>query len=165
MSQNLAKKISNASDLLILKTAITATTYVLEQQAHTKAKIDTVSDQPQHLILLKTDIYGKMNLCSKNFNGAMFIGFPEMTLVRIVGKLFGEPPKGVTQEALEAVGEISNMIYGQSKLVLNKAGHDFKPEFPAVFQGTSSLAAQTGFCVSFSSDAGPFKLLITMILS
>lgn len=81
---------------------------------------------------LKGDVVGVINIHSGTFNGIIFVCFPKHTIFKIVEGLVGETHADVNSHVIDAVGEITNMIYGQTKTALNQLGFEFKTAFPTV---------------------------------
>ena len=87
------------------------------------------------------DIRGVIAVDNGAFRGQMHLGFPEMTYIAILSKMFGENYSKVTPELLDGAGELANMVFGHAKRVLNERGFQLemaRPETSAVFLLRSS---------------------------
>lgn len=112
------------------------------------------------------DVSGVIGIVSESFNGSVVISFPEKTFVALMSNMLGETYTTLTPEILDGAGEITNMVFGQAKVVLNGKGYGIKTALPSVVSGKDhSLTALTkGPCVvvPFQSSAGDFFVEICL---
>jgi chemotaxis protein CheX len=59
-------------------------------------------------------VVGMVGLC----NGSLTLSFDERTMLFVAGALMGETQKEVTEENLDAIGEVANMVAGRIKEAL-----------------------------------------------
>jgi chemotaxis protein CheX len=143
---------------------LAATMRVLEVQCQTKTS-------PGKLYLKKPgdkftgDISGVIGLVSEAFSGSVFISFPEKTFLSVMTRMFGEPQTQLTKEIEDGAAELTNIIFGQAKIILNEKGYGIKTALPSVITGKDHAVASTTKSVTvvvpFSSDAGDFYVEIS----
>jgi len=142
-----------------------ATMKVLKVQAYTEATpgkiyIKKLADR------FTGDISGVIGIVSDSFNGSVVISFPEATFVALMSKMLSETFTQLCPEILDGAGEITNMVFGQAKVVLNAKGYGIKTALPSVVSGKDhTLTALTkGPCVviPFASSAGNFFVEICL---
>ncbi|MBY0515776.1 MAG: chemotaxis protein CheX [Bacteriovoracaceae bacterium] len=106
------------------------------------------------------DISGVIGVVSETFNGCVVISFPEKTFLNIISKMLGESYQELTQDIIDGAGEITNMIFGQAKAVLNDKGYGIQMAIPTVISGKDhtiqSMSKGTVISVPFSSNVGGF---------
>jgi len=68
------------------------------------------------------DISGLIGIISDAFTGSVVISFPEETFLKVMSKMLGEEYTKIDQDIVDGAGEITNMIFGQAKIVLNEKG-------------------------------------------
>ncbi|MES2525592.1 MAG: chemotaxis protein CheX [Bdellovibrionota bacterium] len=136
-----------------------ATVKVLEVQASLKfipGKMTLKKADEPHL----GDVSGIIGIVSSVFNGSVIITFPEATFMNVMSGLLGEELKELTKEHIDGAGEITNMIFGQAKVVLNERGYGIKMALPSVISGknhsTTSLTKGPVLVIPFSGNAGDF---------
>lgn len=142
-----------------------ATLHVLNVQASivcTPGKIALKNnDSP-----LSGDVSGVIGIVSETFNGSVVISFPESTFLKIMSNMLGEEYTSISKEIVDGAGEITNMIFGQAKIVLNEKGYGIKAAIPSVVSGKNhTLQALTKgpvVLVPFSSSAGNFFVEICL---
>lgn len=142
-----------------------ATLHVLKVQASVTAEAQKISikkpDQP-----FTGDISGIIGIVSETFNGSVVISFPEQTFLKVMSSMIGETYTEITKEITDGAGEITNMIFGQAKIVLNDKGYGIKTAIPSVVSGKNhSMQALTNgpvVVVPFNSSAGPFFIEICL---
>lgn len=80
--------------------------------------------------LVKYKVSGEIPLKSESFDGTFKIGFEEKIYLDIINQVLMIEADKIDEEILDFSGELVNMIYGQSKLVLNETGHNFLKVLP-----------------------------------
>lgn len=142
-----------------------ATMHVLKVQASTECKPGKVhvkkpGDQGVG------DVSGVIGIVSESFNGSVVISFPERTFLKIMSSMLGEEYTKLDKEIIDGAGELTNMIFGQAKIVLNSKGYGIKTAIPSVVTGKNhTLSAQTKgpvVVVPFESHAGNFFVEICL---
>lgn len=144
---------------------LTATLHVLEVQASVKAVAGKIYLK-KSTDLCVGDVSGIIGIVSDSFNGSVVISFPEETFLKVMSGMLGEEYKELSKDLLDGAGEITNMIFGQAKIVLNDQGYGIKTALPSVVSGKNhSLTAVTKgpvVVVPFSSTAGDFAVEICL---
>lgn len=106
------------------------------------------------------DISGVIGIVSDAFQGSVVISFPEDTFLGVISRMLGEEYHKIDQEIIDGAGELTNMIFGQAKIVLNEKGYGIKTAIPSVVSGKDhSLAALTKgpvIVVPFTTEFGKF---------
>jgi chemotaxis protein CheX len=67
--------------------------------------------------------------------GSICITFSRECILSIVSKMFGEDQKEINEEVKDAVGELTNMISGDSRRRLDAIGYHFLGAIPCVISG------------------------------
>lgn len=152
-----------ALDVDFVNPFLQATMHALKVQAQTQST-------PGKMYLKKKsdkysgDISGVIGLVSETFNGAIVISFPEKTFLAVISKMIGEEVKEISKEVADGAGELTNIIFGQAKVILNEKGYGIKTAIPSVVTGkdhsVANLTDGPAVVVPFESDAGPFFIEI-----
>ena len=112
------------------------------------------------------DISGIIGIVSETFNGSVVICFPETTFLKVMTAMLGEPCDKMTKEIVDGAGELTNMIFGQAKIVLNEKGYGIKTALPSVVTGKDhTLQALTKgpvVVIPMDSSAGNFFVEICL---
>lgn len=112
------------------------------------------------------DVSGIIGIVSESFNGSVVISFPEQTFLKVMSGMLGEEYTELNKEIIDGAGEITNMIFGQAKIVLNEKGYGIKTAIPSVVSGKdhSLLALTKGpvVVVPFKSSGGDFFIEICL---
>lgn len=142
-----------------------ATMHVLDVQAKVQAKAGKItlkkSDTPS-----SADISGIIGIVSDNFNGSVVISFPESTFLKIMSSMLGEDLQEMNKDILDGAGEITNMIFGQAKIILNEKGYGIRTALPSVVHGKNHImSSQTKgpvVIIPFESQVGNFHVEICL---
>jgi len=109
-------------------------------------------------------ISGNVAMICDRFEAVMAIGFPTDTYLKLVSKMLGEEYKTLTHDIEDAAGEITNMVYGHSKKVLEQQGFKMEKAIPTVIRGEDhSISFRTAapvVVVPYSSELGKFFVLV-----
>lgn len=70
-----------------------------------------------------------------DMNGSLAVSFSESAILQVVSNMFGEAVKDINDEVCDAVGELSNMISGDARRVLEQHGFRFEAAIPTVIDG------------------------------
>ncbi len=147
----------------LIKPFLNSTLHVLKTMAFTEAspgkpfmKTDAKA---------KGDVSGVIGLTGDN-EGSLSISFTAQCICKIVSNMFGEEITEVNHEVEDAVGEITNMISGDARRVLEEKGVVLKSAIPTVISGPGHHVSHitTGPCVAipFSTEGGDFTLEICL---
>lgn len=92
--------------------------------------------------------------------GTIVLGLGQETARNLFERMLGERPERVDRNVCDAVGEITNMIAGQTKAQL--AGYDLSLSIPNVVAGEDHVVHYPNEVVpmqiTFDSDIGPFTV-------
>ena len=80
------------------------------------------------------DISGIVGLTGP-VQGSLAISFSTAAILHIVSSMFGEPVIEIDADVKDAVGELSNMICGDARRMLEQHGHSFAASIPTVVVG------------------------------
>ncbi len=83
----------------------------------------------------KGDVAGMVGMVAGNMKGTLTIGFTKEAVVEILKNMLGEEYKEINSEVIDAVGEMTNQVYGAAKTTLNQLGYSFEMAIPTVVQG------------------------------
>lgn len=78
------------------------------------------------------DILGVIDIHSGPLHGTLYLCFPRQTVFKIIECMIDEIHTEMNEQVVDAVGEITNMIYGQAKTNLNEMGFEFEMAIPKV---------------------------------
>lgn len=144
---------------------LTATLHVLKVQASVEAKSGKPFIKKPHEMLVG-DVSGVIGVVSDAFNGSVVISFPEKTFLKVMSGMLGEEITTLDKEIVDGAGEITNMIFGQAKVVLNEKGYGIKMAIPSVVTGKghtlSALTKGPIVIVPFESNVGDFFVEICL---
>ena len=80
------------------------------------------------------DISGIVGLTGP-VQGSVAISFSTAAILHIVSSMFGEPVTEIDAEVKDAVGELTNMICGDARRMLEEKGYSFVASIPTVVVG------------------------------
>ena len=147
-------------DASIINPFINATLNVLK----TMARLEPVPEKPY---LKKTNetwgsVTGLIGLAGAKANGCMTISFDEPTALAVVNALLMEKFEKISDEVVDAIGEITNMICGGAKAELDNVGYQFNLAIPSVIVGEKvemkQLSKSPIIVVPFKLPMGSFAV-------
>jgi chemotaxis protein CheX len=144
---------------------LSATVNTLKVQAQIQTEPGQVYvKKPKEFI--QGDISGVIGIVSDSFNGSVVITFPEKVFLKIISNMLGEEYTKIDNDIVDGAGELTNMIFGQAKVVLNEKGYGIKTAIPSVVSGKdhslSGLTKGPVVIVPFSTEFGPFFVEICL---
>lgn len=97
--------------------------------------------------------------------GTVALSFPTRTALHMVNRLLGVETIGVTDEVLDAVAELVNIVAGGAKAKLNhETAMPISLSLPTVVQGREFTVEYPSYAkwldVPFTSELGPFTLRV-----
>ncbi len=103
----------------------------------TMAQTDTTPGKPfiEPSFQLKGDIAGMVGMVAPPLKGTLIISYKKDSIFHILENMLGEKHTELSQEVSDAVGELTNMIYGSAKTTLNQLGYKFEMAIPTVISG------------------------------
>ncbi len=154
----------NGFDLNFINPFLAGAIKVLATQASTKAAEGKLYKKaPQEKF--SGDVLGVIAIASNVFTGSVVISFPKITFLNIMSRMLGEECKEITQDIKDGAGELTNMIFGQAKIILNESGYGIKLALPSVVTGNDHSALQKSqdprIVIPFKSDAGDFSIEVS----
>jgi CheY-specific phosphatase CheX len=96
----------------------------LEKVSHGRPYLRTI----EHSI--KYDLMGDIVLKSEIFEGRLKLGFQSEIYLDLINKVLMIDATEVSDDNVDFIAELVNMIYGQSKIILNETGHNFLKVIP-----------------------------------
>jgi len=108
----------------------------------------------------KGDVSGIIGMTTDTINGSMAITFPADVVFSIVNKMLGETVTEINDTVTDLVGELTNMIVGGAKGLLEENGYDIGMATPVVVTGKDHEVIHKGqgrnILMPFSSESGTF---------
>ncbi len=94
--------------------------------------------------------------------GSLCITFTRDCILFIISRMFGEEQKEINEEVKDAVGELTNVISGDSRRRLEEIGHRFIGAVPSVISGkgheVKHITKGPILSIPFSTQAGTFSV-------
>lgn len=88
----------------------------------------------------KGDVAGMVRMVFGSMKGTMSISYTKPSIFKILENMLGEKYTVVNEEVTDAVGEMTNQIYGSAKTTLNQMGYAFEMAIPSVITGTFTIS-------------------------
>jgi chemotaxis protein CheX len=114
--------------------------------------------------VLDIDISGTLAIVSPYFRGSIAISFSNDVYRPIVSRMIEEKVENISLDNQDGAAEIINIIFGQTKAVLNKFGYEMHRAIPSVVRGKGHKIYQDSkipvLLVPFNSDVGRFFIQI-----
>ncbi len=86
---------------------------------------------------LMGDVSGAISLTSPHTHGVFIISFSKGAILTIVSRMLGENYSDVNGDVKDAVGELTNMIAGNSRKELANIGLSFEAGIPTIVVGAN----------------------------
>jgi chemotaxis protein CheX len=108
---------------------------------------------------------GTLSVVAADFRGSVCIVVEKKGFLSIYEKMFKEVITEITDDSMDALAEILNMIYGQAKTVLNdRYGYGIQPALPTVLSGNSLQVYHANMgaliCLPYTFDGHNFMMEI-----
>jgi chemotaxis protein CheX len=84
----------------------------------------------------KGEVAGMVGMIFGKMKGTMSISFDKESIFYILEKMLGEKHTDINDSVADAVGEMTNQIYGTAKTTLNQMGYGFEMAIPSVIKGS-----------------------------
>ncbi len=88
----------------------------------------------------KGEIAGIVGMVAPPLRGQLLISYPKEAIFQIYKNMIGESPTEINSDIKDAVGELTNQIYGAAKTTLNQLGYKFEMAIPTVVHGTFTIS-------------------------
>ena len=103
---------------------------------------------------------------SGSIRGAVIISMTKGLVIKLTDKLTGKPHSEIDDDAVDAIGEIVNIIAGNIKREVPD-GEKIEISLPTVIKGSGSSFSWPGrklrsLCISFKYEEDTFHLLVDM---
>lgn len=115
--------------------------------------------------IMSGEVSGVVGMTGESFSGTLAITFSTPLIFSIIEKMVGELYDDINRpEVKDAVGEITNIIFGHAKKRLNEKNIFLQKAIPTVISGVNHsidyFTNQTILVVPFETEKGPFSLEI-----
>jgi chemotaxis protein CheX len=114
--------------------------------------------------VLDIDISGTLSISSPYFKGSIAISFSNSVYKNLVSSMLEEGQESITVDNQDGAAEMINIIFGQTKAVLNTRGYKLQRAIPNVVRGPGHKIYPNSkvpvLLVPFTSDAGNFFIQI-----
>lgn len=94
------------------------------------------------MVSLVGDVSGVMGMAQSHLEATLTLCLTFETVRMLLPKVIGHEVTVTNDMAIDAVGEITNMIFGQIKTELNARGHQLKLGIPCVVAGKGHFVSQ-----------------------
>lgn len=98
--------------------------------------------------------------------GSLAISFSEASILKIVSNMLGETITAMNGDINDAVGEITNMVSGVARKILQGEGFTISASIPTVVAGKNHsilhVLGGPSIIIPFTTDEGPFVLDICL---
>jgi chemotaxis protein CheX len=92
--------------------------------------------------------------------GSLCLTFSKGCILQICSKMFGEEQKEINEDVKDAVGELTNIISGDSRRRLQEIGYTFQGAVPTVVSGqgheVKHITKGPILSIPFSTESGNF---------
>jgi chemotaxis protein CheX len=106
------------------------------------------------------DVTGIINMQSNKTKGTLAISFSEQVILQIAQRMLGEPFTSINKDIADLVGEITNIVCGGAKQLLEQKGFSFDLARPTVIVGKAQEVCHTAkapvIVIPFTTEAGDF---------
>jgi len=106
------------------------------------------------------ELTGMIGMAGDNVHGNMIISFKKDCILSIVSNMLGEKFEEVSDDVIDAVGEITNMICGGAKTGLAEKGMKIDMALPITIKGEGVEMSQVTdapiLCIPFETPNGQF---------
>jgi CheY-specific phosphatase CheX len=112
----------------------------------------------------KYDLEGSIHLQSDYFEGFFYLSFSKEVYFKVLEKVLGELYTEINAGNVDFVAELVNMIYGQSKVLLNESGHNFQKVIPKfVPVPPLHVTANDVFLIPIDTDVGTIDIKVEIV--
>lgn len=107
----------------------------------------------------KIAVRSKLEIASEHFKGSFFISFPLPTYLNFVELVLGEKREKIDDDIKDLVLELANIVYGQSKRILNSSGYELQMKIPSFFEGIIKSNSPV-VVIPYTTKFGPFYIKV-----
>ena len=132
---------SEAANPLTNKLVIQAFSDGVIHTLKTMAKTTPVAEKPfvDKKYRPKGAVAGMIGMVSGKIKGNLTISFEKEAAIKIINNMIGENHTDIDSQVLDAIGELTNIVYGCAKTVLNEFGYTFQMAIPIVIEGYDGI--------------------------
>jgi len=87
--------------------------------------------------IARGDVSGLIGMVGTTVTGSFSISFEKKLALSVFQKMVGESTDTISDDIIDMVGEITNMVAGGAKRLLGEQGYDFNMATPIVVTGPS----------------------------
>jgi chemotaxis protein CheX len=113
-------------------------------------------------VALSGDVSGVVGFVQDKLEGTLTACFEMKCLKHILPRLLGDDIEVTQEVVMDAVGEITNMIFGQIKTELNQRGYQLRFGMPSVIKGPGHFIGHmhegTYMIMAFDVDGHAFQV-------
>lgn len=140
----------------------------IKSTIETFQKMVGLEPKPGKLILKKDsglgyDISGIIGISGKA-KGMISLSFPKATAIRVTNKFVGMENEDVTEDTVDAIGELANIVAGNAKKELTNLA--IQISLPSVVMGDNHQVKEPkdvfSFVVPFTTELGNFDLAVSL---
>lgn len=123
------------------KKLITAFVDGVTKTLSTMATTPTTPQKPfiEKTYVAKGEIAGMVGMVAPPLRGQLLISYSKDAILQIYENMIGEKREDIDQDIKDAVGELTNQIYGSAKTTLNQMGYKFEMAIPMVIHGNFTV--------------------------
>jgi chemotaxis protein CheX len=136
-----AEQVNPLFDKRLLHAFVDGVIKTLATIAQTDAKVGKPYIEPE--FTESGEIAGMVGMVAPPMKGTLLISFTKPSILQIMQNMLGEKHADLSDEVSDAVGELTNMIYGSAKTALNQLGYNFEMAIPTVIRGDFKLSKAT----------------------
>lgn len=118
------------------------------------------------VVNLTGDVSGVVGFVQEKLEGTLTACFLMKTIQQVLPRLLGNDVEITQAIAMDAVGEITNMIFGQIKTELNQRGHHVRFGLPSVICGSGHFISQMHqgrhMIMNFEIEGSAFQIHIAL---
>lgn len=157
----------NSANPLLDRKLINAFVDGVSKTLATMAMTETTTGAPsiEKEFTTKGDVAGLIGMVAGQMKGTLTISFEKEAVFQILDNMLGEKFTEMNESVADAVGELTNMIYGCAKTTLNEMGYGFEMAIPTVVMGRAKIKSfHTGatLVIPFTCTKGKFFIEITV---
>lgn len=84
-------------------------------------------------------IAGMIGMVSNGMKGQLTLSFEKEAALIVINSLTNESNTEINDSIFDAIGELTNIVYGEAKRVLNERGYAFQMAIPMVVEGHNAV--------------------------
>lgn len=132
-----APKLENVNPLVdkrFINAFVEGVQKTLGLMAQTEVKVGT--PYVEKVFSSRGEVAGMVGMVAGSIKGTLTIGYSKAAILEILKNMLGEDYQEINKDVTDAVGEMTNQVYGTAKTTLNQLGYAFEMAIPTVIQGS-----------------------------